>query len=581
MPKYISEVTKHFSGDKTLAARYMGVARGLLGSLVDMSGDVFQNARKVILPDGTKITVSFAGALARIAIDVRSVLSGYVRKKRCEFHEELMVGPGYLLYKIANCILSKLVPDEPYTGVQDQYVIIGEFDTGYLTSYSPLDRYRSSDPWSSFGIDYALCDNVYLCNELAVPYRNSGVGVSGTSLSVVIVRRDSLGASVTKLRVFSTIFIPGTDHAANALNTWDGKGDSTSTLYKQEKIRRVIRDTNGSIISSVDGYVIEITPQQLPYDSYFKFDRTGSKAVVYVNNILPLTSSSLIEIIILRRNSYGDDCAWTLENIFYPVDIDVFSYGIVDYVHYGNNAGKLAFVVAKATRYNCHNTLALVPDIPSPPPPYIINKTSEYDSSVEIGILYEDGYYTTLDSSTGSYSIIWSADGIGGGVYLNLYTYETYDSKQYPIYGCDLRNVSIIYGRRSSQRNETRDKVGPCIGSPYQVEVNHEQTVNTMISAYAHIQGTTYALSTESSTFYNSSTECYSSAIPPDAECGPTSGYAAGGTGYLAYQVSRVHVGYYDGWAGITGFAYDGVIKQGCSPIQAGLMGLVTKNEQE
>jgi len=74
MPKYISEVTKHFSGDKTLAARYMGVARGLLGSLVDMSGDVFQNARKVILPDGTKITVSFAGALARIAIDVRSIV---------------------------------------------------------------------------------------------------------------------------------------------------------------------------------------------------------------------------------------------------------------------------------------------------------------------------------------------------------------------------------------------------------------------------------------------------------------------------------------------------------------------------
>lgn len=48
----------------------MGVARGLLGGLVEMSGDLFQNARKVVLPDGTKITVWFAGAVAHIGVEV-------------------------------------------------------------------------------------------------------------------------------------------------------------------------------------------------------------------------------------------------------------------------------------------------------------------------------------------------------------------------------------------------------------------------------------------------------------------------------------------------------------------------------
>ena len=71
MPKCFREVNKHFSGDKTLAVRYMGVARSLLGGLVEMSGEVFQNARKVLLPDGTKIEVSFAGNVAKIEIDVQ------------------------------------------------------------------------------------------------------------------------------------------------------------------------------------------------------------------------------------------------------------------------------------------------------------------------------------------------------------------------------------------------------------------------------------------------------------------------------------------------------------------------------
>lgn len=68
MSKYFYEIGKQFSGDKTLAESYMGVARGLLGGLVEMSGNVFQNKRTYLLPDGTHITVSFAGRIANVAI---------------------------------------------------------------------------------------------------------------------------------------------------------------------------------------------------------------------------------------------------------------------------------------------------------------------------------------------------------------------------------------------------------------------------------------------------------------------------------------------------------------------------------
>lgn len=83
MPKYFREVNKHFSGDKTLAVRYMGVARSLLGGLVEMSGDLLQNARKVVLPDGTKIIVSFAGQIANIAIDAAKDYVQLAASKYC------------------------------------------------------------------------------------------------------------------------------------------------------------------------------------------------------------------------------------------------------------------------------------------------------------------------------------------------------------------------------------------------------------------------------------------------------------------------------------------------------------------
>jgi hypothetical protein len=74
MPKCFREVSKHFAGDKTLASQYMGVARSLLGGLKEMSGNVYQNIRHVVLPDGTKITVGFAGAISQLAIDVRAAV---------------------------------------------------------------------------------------------------------------------------------------------------------------------------------------------------------------------------------------------------------------------------------------------------------------------------------------------------------------------------------------------------------------------------------------------------------------------------------------------------------------------------
>lgn len=80
MPKYFREVSKRFSGNTELASKYMGVARQLLGGLKEMSGDLFQNTRSVLLPDGTKIRVSFAGALGKVFIDVRGAFAEYATK---------------------------------------------------------------------------------------------------------------------------------------------------------------------------------------------------------------------------------------------------------------------------------------------------------------------------------------------------------------------------------------------------------------------------------------------------------------------------------------------------------------------
>ena len=73
MPKYFREVNKHISGDETIAARYMGVARSFLGGLVEMSGELVQNSRHIVLPDGVRIGVSFRYDLASIEIDASGI----------------------------------------------------------------------------------------------------------------------------------------------------------------------------------------------------------------------------------------------------------------------------------------------------------------------------------------------------------------------------------------------------------------------------------------------------------------------------------------------------------------------------
>lgn len=117
MPKYFREVNKHISGDKTIAARYMSVARSMLGGLVEMSGDVFQNIRRVMLPDGTKIEVSFIGDMGRIAIDVTSTELVGVVCSRADMLRGLLIGG---LYHYSNWVPS----DGPYSFIPSSDVPI-------------------------------------------------------------------------------------------------------------------------------------------------------------------------------------------------------------------------------------------------------------------------------------------------------------------------------------------------------------------------------------------------------------------------------------------------------------------------
>lgn len=120
MPKYFREVNKHFSGDKEKAASYMGVARSLLGGLVEMSGDLFQNARKVVLKDGTRITVSFAGAIANVLIEARSAVS------------EALTGA-------ARAIFVRPSWNNNYDWELDEDTCPHNMKTTYIHNYSPRD----------------------------------------------------------------------------------------------------------------------------------------------------------------------------------------------------------------------------------------------------------------------------------------------------------------------------------------------------------------------------------------------------------------------------------------------------------
>ena len=72
MPRYFREFSKELIGDKELASSYIPFAAKILGGLKEMSGEVLQNIRRVVLPDGTRITVRFAGVEHQVTIDVRA-----------------------------------------------------------------------------------------------------------------------------------------------------------------------------------------------------------------------------------------------------------------------------------------------------------------------------------------------------------------------------------------------------------------------------------------------------------------------------------------------------------------------------
>lgn len=80
MARYTEWLQKKFVGDPKLGAEYLSLARTLLGGLHNYSKNVMSNVRHVTLPNGVKITVSFAGAINRVLIDVKAISTTTVAK---------------------------------------------------------------------------------------------------------------------------------------------------------------------------------------------------------------------------------------------------------------------------------------------------------------------------------------------------------------------------------------------------------------------------------------------------------------------------------------------------------------------
>jgi hypothetical protein len=73
--RYFREFSKELIGDRALASSYIPFAAKVLGGLKEMSGGVFSNVRRVILPDGTQVTARFSGAIHQVTIDVTGVIA--------------------------------------------------------------------------------------------------------------------------------------------------------------------------------------------------------------------------------------------------------------------------------------------------------------------------------------------------------------------------------------------------------------------------------------------------------------------------------------------------------------------------
>lgn len=281
MPKYISEVTKHFSGDKTLAARYMGVARGLLGSLVDMSGDVFQNARKVILPDGTKITVSFVGSIARVYIN--AVKSSLVEQGKRKLETFLVRTPNrYRSYNFP------LPPDESdymvevFDNGNVEYKLNDKLEYGCRLWYDEIGRDISTDlignPHTS-NPDLGHVNNRYspmhVYNEYTHSYDDVGTPHIYHGGNVLLDSSDGNSVAGAAFYMGHIVYI----------TIYRNTTDTSYAVYSHRT------DTNGSMFEVVGGESV-----LLIYGSYsntywdtavaqglFAFHPNGGKACIAIN----------------------------------------------------------------------------------------------------------------------------------------------------------------------------------------------------------------------------------------------------------------------------------------------------------
>lgn len=577
MPKYFREVNKHFSGDKEKAASYMGVARSLLGGLVEMSGDLFQNARKVVLKDGTRITVSFAGAIANVLIDARDTLQKYAMCRTCRPLKNMMVGPLNVLYEIIGCSIIKTSPERIHTGIEGLYVIVGRFGPGYLTSntfnhFSSYSRY-ASDPWVGAPVT-RMAYPVYLCDEIVVPYWNSGVSESNGGITTVILRRDEYASTVVKLRVFRSVFVPETRHSERAVAEWNGEGDSTSGLYVQQKIRRIIKNSSGVTLSTSESYTIELSHAEITGDAYFKFNKEGDAAVVYVQSVV----GEYIEYLLLTKNPSTDVCAWTLETMFMQISAGVIPAGYLDYVHEGQMAGILAFISINGTLIDCQEST--IRDPPLTPENMLDEAFVTYawntSAHVEFCITYETGAIEQLSSANTNIDYTHYSLYSNG---LNIYIHRYANTSYFPVYGCDLRYSSVLFGKQESDTVWTWDYTGSCpppssasarLGDQY----SHSDNALTV---YAYVNGNVVQIDSDTASATIASSECIAIPIPYyGCTGGPWGyGYAFGGNGSLVSQPEATYISVSSSWAG-TEVGWNGYIIDGCVPTASDLMGIAT-----
>ena len=205
MARFFEWAHKQFVGDPKLGAEYLPLARTLLGSLHD-SSTVMSNSRQVVLPNGVKILVGFAGAINRVMIDVRAAV--------VEAVEQLKLSALVRPYDAAktkdwqalsgdNCVVTSIeVPKTEFSNRNwfsqdgDVYSIVGTSDSGV----DNWDRYFSAN----LGTYIAKGGAEYVC-ELG----DTGTGgISGFALykGLPVVVRVKATSAADPYLVFSVFY---------------------------------------------------------------------------------------------------------------------------------------------------------------------------------------------------------------------------------------------------------------------------------------------------------------------------------------------------------------------------------------